>query len=597
MLRTTHMNKLIFLVTALLMLIIVACSPTEPVADTANNSGGDNSSAIIVAPDKDVPSSEEAANDGAAATDYTGLPALPAMGNAGSAGVDQSMTNGAVAEAPVAAAPGMGMGGGGMADSLMGRGGGGGGYGYGGYYGSMPFVDTEFVLQTELPTEPAAANVWQSPSNVSLTVEQARQIAQQYGFSGELYLDYYSLNTPYLPEGDAGVEMYQSPTVYYAFDDTRMLTIYGTDVNLSNYTTMNSYGPMEYMPYEQALPIVETFLNEHGLLNFEYVARKNYWGQDVQIFRIVDGREVVNPDFTVTVTKDGVIAYLYQTRINDVSTATEYPLVTAAAAWELLQQGVDYSRIYYNIYPQLDEFGQPLPTQPVTTQMPTQPQYYPRQYQDGEAIELFPYLMGYLPAEGNGTPRIQGDQFRLLATDDVLQQLVGYIGQQIHVIGTIVQVAPNVNAIQITSWEPVTSYPEIRYEAGTLNWDETGQAVFTADAGLTWILPNAPTEIESGTRVFVNGWLPPGTATSAPQVFNWQTIEKMQTGIPGVEQITITKVDLVYSMNYGIPVLMDGQEQPTNLLQPAWRFTGTTNLGETIEIFVQAVDPSFISQP
>lgn len=29
MLRTTHMNKLIFLVTALLMLIIVACSPDE----------------------------------------------------------------------------------------------------------------------------------------------------------------------------------------------------------------------------------------------------------------------------------------------------------------------------------------------------------------------------------------------------------------------------------------------------------------------------------------------------------------------------------------------------------------------------------------
>lgn len=48
-------------------------------------------------------------------------------------------------------------------------------------------------------------------------------------------------------------------------------------------------------------------VNEHGLLNFEYVARKITGGQDVQIFRIVDGREVVNPDFTVTVTKDGVI--------------------------------------------------------------------------------------------------------------------------------------------------------------------------------------------------------------------------------------------------------------------------------------------------
>jgi hypothetical protein len=365
---------------------------------------------------------------------------------------------------------------------------------------------------------------------------------------------------------------------------------------MSSYSTIYTYSPMEYMPYEQALPIVEAFLNEHGLLDFDYVARKNYWGQDVQIFRRVDGREVVNPDFTATVTKDGTIAYLYQTRINQTSTATEYPLITAAAAWELLQQGVDYNRIFYNIYPQLDELGNPLPTEPMVGMMPTQTQYYPRQYQNGEAIELYPYLMGYLPAEGSGVPRIHGDQFHLMAADDVLQQLVGYIGQQVHVNGTIVQVAPNVMALQVTSWEPVTEYPEYRYEAGTLNWDESGQAVFTADVGLTWILPNAPTEIESGTRVFVNGWLPAGTATSDPQVFNWQTIEKMQAGIPGVEQITITKVDLVYTMNYGVPVLLEGQEQPTNLLQPAWRFTGTTSLNETIEIFVQAVDPSFINQ-
>ena len=171
------------------------------------------------------------------------------------------------------------------------------------------------------------------------------------------------------------------------------------------------------------------------------------------------------------------------------------------------------------------------------------------------------------------------------------------IGQQTHIIGNIVQVAPNVMAVQVSSWEITASYPEYRYEAGVLNRDESGQAIFTADAGFTWIIPNAPVEIEDGTRVFVNGWLPPGTDATAPQAFNWQTIEKMQSGIPGIEEITITKVDMVYTLNYGSPVIAeDGSQITMNILQPAWRFSGSTSLGETIEIFVQAVDPAFITQ-
>lgn len=129
----------------------------KPVADTANNSGGDNSSAIIVAPDKDVPSSEEAANDGAARDRLHGSARLARHGQCRKCRCRPKYDQWAVAEFRCGCARVWAWAGGGMADSLMGRGGG--GYGYGGYYGSMPFVDTEFVLQTELPTEPLAANV------------------------------------------------------------------------------------------------------------------------------------------------------------------------------------------------------------------------------------------------------------------------------------------------------------------------------------------------------------------------------------------------------------------------------------------------------
>ena len=602
MLRTTNLNKLIFLLTTLLMLVVVACSPRELNVSAVNDTT-DNNAAVVDLAENNAAAPDTTTDNTNASTnsEYNNLPALPAIGAAGateSPVTDMSVSEESVVNAGVSV-PNYGMGGGSAtSSSLYGRGGGG-GFG-GGYYG-LPFLDTDFVLQTELPTEPAAANVWQSQANSTLTIEQARAIAQQFGFSTELYLDYYSVVNPTpvpLPAEDGVVssDMYIAPTVYYAFDDTRMLSIYGTDVSYTDFTGSKMYGSIEYMPYEQSLPLVEAFLKDKGLLDFEYVARKNYWGEDVQIFRIVDGREVINPDFTVTVNVDGVIAYLYYSRINEVTTPVEYPLVSAAAAWELLQQGVDYNRVFYNLYPQLDENGYALPTD-ATSYMPTQSEVYPRQYVDGEAIELYPYLMGYLPAEGEGSPRIQGDQFRLLASAEVLQEMATAIGQQTHIIGNIVQVAPNVMAVQVSSWEITASYPEYRYEAGVLNRDESGQAIFTADAGFTWIIPNAPVEIEDGTRVFVNGWLPPGTDATAPQAFNWQTIEKMQSGIPGIEEITITKVDMVYTLNYGSPVIAeDGSQITMNILQPAWRFSGSTSLGETIEIFVQAVDPAFITQ-
>lgn len=596
MLRKNSINKLIFLLTAMLMLIVVACSPTEPNANASNS----DSNTAVLDPNKEDAAAPNTINtetvntNSSDAAAYGDLPALPAMG-----ATDGDMAVSEEAAVPVASAPGMGMGGG--TDAAYGRGGGG-GYGGFGYYGGLPFVDTNFVLQTELPGTPTAANVWQTPGTINLTVEEARAIAQRFGFAGELYIDYYSVNMPTpvpadSPEADArSSEMYQAPTVYYAFNDTHMLSIYGTDVSYSTLSTTMSYGPLEMMPYEEALPLVEAFLNERGLLTFDYVAQKNYWGQDVQIYRLLDGYRSMNPDFTVTVNKSGEIAYMYYSRLNEMGTATEYPLITAAAAWELLQQGVDYTRVFYNIYPQLDENGQPIPVEAAMGMTSVPNSYYQRQYQNGESIELYPYLMAYLPAGGDGTPRIQGDQFRFLASDEVLKEMVNYVGQQIHATGTVIEIAPGIVAVQVESWEPTTEYPEYRYEAGVIERSENGEVIFRADVGLTWILPNAPAEIEDGERVFVNGWLPPGIAQSDPQVFNWQTIEKMQAGIPGVSEITITSVDLVYSVNYGGSVFQDGVEMSINYLQPAWRFSGATNQGEQIEIMVQAVDPTYITQ-
>lgn len=598
MLQTTSINRFIFLLTSLLMLLAVACTATDGNETPAVNVNI-NEPVVTVQPGGDDAAAPEPSSTNA---DYSNLPALPGIGSAAGGSIPTSLgVSEDMGAAPAVAPMSTAVMGGSVAnvgvESAYGRGGGGGGFGYSpGYYGMLSFGNTSFILQTTLPEGPAAANVWQSPSSMRLTVEEAREIALRFGFPPELYLDYYNYNmpTPGIYPGDEGAprDYYQPTPNYYAFDGAKTLSIYGLDVSYNDVSGSNMYGPFDYMPYDQARVVAEAFLQERGLLDYPHVFRKSYWGEEVQIYRLIDGREVINPDFTVTVNGNGVITYLYYSRMSEVITAQEYPLISAAAAWELLQQGVDYNRVFYNIYPKLDENGQVVPYPATSSFMPGPTnKYYPRQYQEGETIDLYPYLMGYVRAEGSGTPRIMGDQFRILAADEVLEELINQVGQQIFISGTIVQVAPNVQAIQLNQWQPVRDYPEYRYEAGVLTW-ENGQAIFTADVGLTWILPNVPTEIADGTRVFVNGWLPPGVAQSSPQVLNWQTIEEMPSGIPGVDEITITQVDMVYTISY--MGAWDGNAE-SNLLQPAWRFRGTTSLGETIEIFVQAVDPAFIT--
>jgi hypothetical protein len=59
-----------------------------------------------------------------------------------------------------------------------------------------------------------------------------------------------------------------------------------------------------------------------------------------------------------------------------------------------------------------------------------------------------------------------------------------------------------------------------------------------------------------------------------------------------IKQVTIDQVDLVYT---AIPVYDEATSQLSYTLQLVWRFRGTADTNEIIEIFVQAVESSFIA--
>ena len=86
MLRTTNVNKLVFLLMAWLMLIVVACSPTEPDANV-NNTALPDDNGVVVEPvgENDAAATDpiDTTNTTDEAVNYGGLPELPAIGAAG----------------------------------------------------------------------------------------------------------------------------------------------------------------------------------------------------------------------------------------------------------------------------------------------------------------------------------------------------------------------------------------------------------------------------------------------------------------------------------------------------------------------------------
>jgi hypothetical protein len=103
----------------------------------------------------------------------------------------------------------------------------------------------------------------------------------------------------------------------------------------------------------------------------------------------------------------------------------------------------------------------------------------------------------------------------------------------------------------------------------------------------------------------VNGWfIEPGDPYG---VFNWQGIDRIVEfeALPAdivtdpalaepykIGQVEITSVELIYVY---VPYTEEGRTDVRILLQPAWRFKGTTDTKEIIEFVVQAVTDEFIA--
>lgn len=558
--------------TFLLALALVACG--------SQNAGNPETGVTPVVTDS------TGTNDGGAAatptTDTSNLPALPALSPGGGGG-------------------GGGMGGGG-GEALSESGGGipvegdgsiGGGDGL-----DMPIFfenrleNAQFNLNTTLPGAPAPTTVWQQSQN-EMSQEQMRDMANRLGFTGPIYTD------PWYDQflqDNPGV--WPGPRSYYVFDGSRMLSFYGANVSFFDNAAMPVGTPWTLMPFEQARPIAEAYLNERGLLDFPYeIVLSPYGGQEINVHRLVNGVRNTTAEISVSIAPNGNILSLYIQPFTAFTAVGDYPLISAEEAWQLAQGTPDYLRVFHNIY-----------TDPATWpvdmgQTPSDYRYWSRTYLNGENVTMYFYPIVYLSADGSTAPLVRAGEFNLIASEADIQTMVDNANQNIRLIGVVQGDTLYNQSIQVTSLEVLGDYQEWQSRQGVIRRAD-GQTYLDTAEGETIIIPNAPADLPDGTEVYVNG---PSIEAGEPYgTFIWMGIDKVivysedpavfepglyPTPVP-ISQVNIDKAELIYSYSY--TPSPDGTGPGGTWIQPTWRFTGTTDTGEIVELLVQAVAPEFL---
>ncbi|GAB4162753.1 MAG: hypothetical protein Fur0021_37260 [Candidatus Promineifilaceae bacterium] len=476
--------------------------------------------------------------------------------------------------------------------SLAGASGLGGGFGGGAEDSSKmiatdPLSGTQYVLNTTLPIEPITAVVYDTANQATFTLDDVARLASLFGLSGTIYTETYYQ--------EPGNEWTPSP-VYQIFDGPRQLAV--GDIYFSymdNSGLVN--GSADPMPFAQAGPIAEAYLRERGLLEFPYqMVSQN--GYDIEIRRLVDGHVAIFPEIQVSVNSSGLVWAVFSNPMSSLSPLGNYPLRSAAEAWQFMQEhGVDFQSVFYNTYPGPDFVQPPMPVDAQDYR------YWQRQYVDGQTVTMYPYPMVFLPVNGDAAPRIVIDQYLLTGPAEELQAIAAYVGRQIQVTGVVtgdVQQMGVYKVIELVSWQPLESLVEYTFREGVVS--RSGEQVtLVVSETESYIIPDAPADLNDGERIYVSGWI------DAPNVFNWQgmgivTTEPASSEMMPVDsflfqsigQVTINQVELVYAV---VSVYDEATQTSRFLFSPAWRFQGTTDRQEMIDIYVQAVPDTLVASP
>jgi hypothetical protein len=447
-----------------------------------------------------------------------------------------------------------------------------------------PFSQATFALETQLPTGVKTAVV-QQHSFGQMDAAKARTIANQFGFTGPLYIQQIAPEfAP--PPGE------EAPIIYTAFDGHRVLMIGESGVNYENRGLEMDYSHRTV--FAEAAPPLEDQLKAWGLLDFPYEFQESFMG-DVMIYRLLDDVAAEQNEFNLFANQANAIAYLNYPPGRLVDTWGNYPLQTAESAWQRLQTAAGREGIRYQLYTP--------PSDDAATGDFVNPRSWSPLAENGQEMHLYITPAVYEATDGSGLHLVFGD-YTLAGDKQDLAEIATHLSDVLHVWGTV-EIINGVKNLNITDWEKIDM---VQYETveGTLVQEDGQSLVRTAD-NETFILAAAP-ELPKGVEVYVSAAARRDIGAAYP-VLDWNSItEKIEwPDVPMavvdeeaaiIKNVNIDSAELVYFVLRQFPA--DPQMSETLLYLPTWKFSGTTNLDQIATFWLSAVAPEYLqteSQP
>lgn len=426
-----------------------------------------------------------------------------------------------------------------------------------------------WTLAAELPDSPTAVTVLSQPGRPEpLTAEAAAFLAQTYGFDGPLYVESRrGLST------DQAIES----GLFAAFDESHTLSFAGPPYRYSDAAHQNQ-GPD--LPFAQAAPIAEQFLQENGWLTYPYETAVSDEGQGVVFFPLIDDGLLLTPAHSVRVAGNGGIVSMAIYPLENLNPIGRYPLITAEAAWSQVQNPADNGGVFYRLVPAADE----------TAVADSFPIVYNNIPAPGETGDFYTTIRAYRPLAGDSPPIIRSSDFlRITGDTAVLNELAEQTDSVVHVWGTVREFAPGLLELELSRWETAADAGGVPTFFGVVQQADD-QAFLVDEANRSrYLLPDAPADLSAGDYAAVEGW--PEMENEVNQLV-WQSIsvypppvesEPQATAVPP-QAITINSARLVYLWQSAHTTGL-----PDNLFMPAWEFAGTADNGVAVTVWVTAV--------
>jgi hypothetical protein len=442
------------------------------------------------------------------------------------------------------------------------------GSGYGGSgAGNLP-QGLPLSLATELPASPAEVTAYYRLENTPLTLDEASQIAAQWGLNAQFYM----------PAWMESVSPDQTERSYIAVDGMQNLSMWNSELSYNDLAIFPVYGGHQYPqtglpPAEQAVSTAAQYLTERGFLNYPYqVDLSQYHYGLVNFYRLLDNMPLGYHAASVKIDPQGEAGSAWISREEYQAVGT-YPVLNAEQAWDLLVAGQSSDQLSISYYPNQDG----------------NPQYWGRVYPAGQTAHLFGAPTYLVATESGVSPYVQLNNLVLAGDVSGLLEYLQSNPDYIHAWGEVQEVN-GIRQLQLAGWEPFDEFSG--YFDGTVRRSAEGDFLELSD-GNQLNLPDLPADVPADIPLYAQG----GLVDDTLEWFILQVHPSDEGQMPpdlSQAQAVIDKVELVYLAPGLSNIAPDMALDPAyRMLVPAWSFTGhITNADGTdllYRAYVQAV--------